>query len=118
MLGSLGLKCIGPEPIRNSLITRRCPEGATIDLDTARLNSCKAKGIMTLSARCIACQAVINIRQFLTKQGTEIQPEDTVCVQSGCVLQAVHMSGKCPRHLGSLLTEGRRENTAARLSAA
>jgi hypothetical protein len=43
--------------IRDSLITKRCPEEVTIDLDTARLELRKAKGTLTPSARHIACQA-------------------------------------------------------------
>ncbi|KAH8889396.1 hypothetical protein GQ53DRAFT_652574, partial [Thozetella sp. PMI_491] len=118
MLGNLGLRCIGPESTHDSLVTRRCPEEVTIDLDTARLGLRKAKGTLTLSARCIACQVVIDIRNMLTRKGIEIQSGDTVCVQPSCVLRAIHMPGRCPRHLGSLMTEATGKKTVTSRSAA
>jgi len=90
----------------------------TIDLDTARLELHTTGGTLTLSAGCVACQVAIDMERSLIKIGVEIQPADTVCGQPGCVLRAIHMSGRCPRHLGSLLTEARRKNTATSLSAA
>lgn len=118
MLANLGLTCVGPGPIRDSLVTEPCPEEVTIDLDTARLELRTAQGALILSPRCMACQAVINIKRLLAKNFIEIQPEGTVCAQPGCTLQAVHMSGRCPRHFGSLLTKERRNLTAASLRAA
>jgi hypothetical protein len=118
MLANLGLTCVGPGPIRDSLITKLCPEKVTIDLDTARLQFRKAGSTLTLSARCIACQVFLDIEQCLTKIGIEIQSEDTICAQPGCVLPAIHMSGRCSRHLDSLLVEARRKVTATSLSAA
>ena len=118
MLTNLGLTCVSPGPIRDSLITKLCPKEVTIDLDTARLQFRTARSTLTLSARCIACQVLLDIERCLTRIGIKIQSEVTVCVQPSCVLPAIHMSGRCSRHLDSLLMEARQKITAKSLNAA
>ena len=113
---NLGLTCIGPNPLSESLVAQRCPDEVKIDLDTARLT--RDRTGLRLSARCIPRQVYWDMTHFLTFQGIESQESGVICGYPDCDQVSFHKSGRCTKHLPDLLSQSRRKENSIDLRAA
>jgi hypothetical protein len=76
---NVGLHCLGPGAVVDGMmVTKLCPRGTIIGLDTARLKWCAADGL-TLVGRCLSCYTEYRFNQCIQSLGLAGADGQIVC---------------------------------------
>lgn len=96
-----GLKCAGPSPIVNKIVTTICPNGTTLDYKTARIKIEGQGQIIRLPLRCIECQTSYTFQYLIEKHMLLEESETQICSGNSCFQPSFRQSRLCQYHLSS-----------------
>ncbi|KAF2962964.1 hypothetical protein GQX73_g10613 [Xylaria multiplex] len=95
----VGLKCIGPSPIVNRIVTTVCPNGSTLDYTTAKIKVTGHGECFKLPIRYFDCEVNYIFHRLLKKHKLLGKAKDQICSGKNCFQPACRQSQLCKDHL-------------------
>jgi hypothetical protein len=94
----LELRCLGPAPVVDLMVSKVCPHSAILNYDTTQVKVRRKANQTYLPKRCFSCQAEHTFLVGVKRYGLLAEEGDEHCSHNGCVKPLFHGTKFCEAH--------------------